>query len=309
MNSEITIFAPATVANVACGFDVMGFAIEHLGDRVTARLSEQPGVKIAAIHGDNGRLPLDLHKNTAGVAVIKLLETLDQVTNLEIEIYKEMPLASGMGSSAASAVAAVVAVNELLGAPLSYRELLPVAMEGETVASGLAHADNIAPALLGGIILIRSYDPLDVLQLPAPRELRCVLLHPAIEIRTSDTRGKLPESIRLKDALSQVGNFGALVAGLLREDYDLIGRSLHDVIAEPCRSPLIPGFAQIKQAALDAGAFGCSISGSGPSIFAFCSNDDTAIAIGKAMQNACAAHGVESKYYCSRINPVGAVRV
>lgn len=309
MNSEITIFAPATVANVACGFDVMGFAIEHLGDRVTARLSEQPGVKIAAIHGDNGRLPLDLHKNTAGVAVMKLLETLDQVTNLEIEIHKEMPLASGMGSSAASAVAAVVAVNELLGAPLSYRELLPVAMEGETVASGLAHADNIAPALLGGIILIRSYDPLDVLQLPAPRELRCVILHPAIEIRTSDTRGKLPEKICLKDALSQVGNFGALVAGLLREDYDLIGRSLHDAIAEPCRSPLIPGFARIKQAALDAGAFGCSISGSGPSIFAFCTNDDTAISIGKAMQNACAANGVESNYYCSRINPVGAVRV
>ncbi len=307
MKQEVTVFAPATVANVACGFDVMGFAIEGLGDEIVARQRERPGVHISRITGEGGRLPCDPDANTAGVAALALLKKLPPGVGIELEIHKKMPLCSGMGSSAASAVGAVVAINALLGEPFPRRALLPIAMEGEKLASGHAHADNIAPSLLGGIILIRSYDhPLDLISLPVPEKLICTLLHPAIEIRTGDTRDLLPEYLPLKDALKQVGNFGALVAGLLTEDYSLIQRALEDVIAEPRRAGLIPGFRQIKKAALAAGALGTSISGSGPAIFAFSTSRQTAVEIGAAMQQACQKEGVESTVYITPINRRGA---
>jgi len=306
MKKGVKAFAPATVANVACGFDVMGFAIHHLGDEVTARVCQTPGLHIRKISGDDGRLPTAVDKNTAGVAVQALLRYLGTSPNIELEIHKKMPLASGMGSSAASAAAAVVAVNALLGNPLSSEALLPFAMQGETIASGVAHADNIAPALLGGMVLIRGYDPLDIIPLPSPPDLYCTLLHPKIEIRTSDARGLLPKNISLRKALTQIGNLGGLVAGLFLDDYELIGRSLEDVIAEPQRAKLIPGFAQIKQAAMDAGALGCSISGSGPTIFAFSNGAEKSGKIGAAMQDACQRQGVESAVYQTRINQMGA---
>lgn len=309
MKPEVTVFAPATVANVACGFDVMGFAIEGLGDEIVARKCDRPGVHISRITGEGGRLPRDPDANTAGVAALALLKKLPAGVGIELEIHKKMPLSSGMGSSAASAVGAVVAINALLGEPFSRRELLPIAMEGEKLASGHAHADNIAPSLLGGIILIRSYEPLDLISLPVPEKLICTLLHPAIEIRTSDTRDLLPEFLPLKDALKQVGNFGALVAGLLTEDYRLIQRSLEDVIAEPRRAGLIPGFPQIKNAALAAGALGTSISGSGPAIFAFSTSRQTAADIGAAMQQVCQKEGVDSTVYITPINRQGAALI
>ncbi len=306
VKKEVKAFAPATVANVACGFDMMGFAIQHLGDEIIARFSETPGLHISKITGDDGRLPTAVDKNTAGMAVQALRYHLGISFGIELEIHKKMPLASGMGSSAASAVAAVVAINELMGNPLSREALLPFAMQGETVASGVAHADNIAPALLGGIVLIRSYNPLDIIPLPSPPDLQCALLHPKIAIRTNEARGLLPKNISLKDALTQVGNLGGLVAGLFSENYELIGRSLQDVIAEPRRAKLIPGFAKIKQAAIKAGALGCSISGSGPTIFALSTSANKSEKIGKAMQEACQQEGLDSNVYLTAVNQKGA---
>lgn len=303
--NEIRVFAPATVSNIACGFDIMGFAIDKPGDEVVLRMSDKPGVRIVKITGDDGRLTCDPEFNTGGKPVVSMVRAFGIDCGVEIEIHKQMPLGSGLGSSAASAVAAAFAMNKLFDLNLSERELLPYALEGEMIASGSLHADNVAPALYGGFVLIRSYHPIDIIRLEVPGELFCSVIHPHMEISTKESRRLLPEQIPLSSAIRQWGNTAALVAGLLKGDFDLIGRSLEDVVAEPLRSRLIPGFAPMKQAALDAGALGCSISGSGPSLFALSDSRDKADRISKAMQIALNEHGLGSDLYVSAVNTRG----
>jgi len=302
----IKAFAPATVANVSCGFDVFGFAVENPGDEVTLTLKKEGGVVVTKIEGDGGRLPLAAEKNTASVAVLAFLKAIDRKDGVEISLKKNLPLGSGMGSSAASAVAALVGINHLFGEPLQRRELLPFAMEAERVACGSAHADNVAPSLLGGFVLIRGYEPLDVVNIPTPEELYCTLVHPHLELKTEDSRQVLRSSIALKDAVTQWGNIAGLVAGLMKPDFGLIGRSLKDVIAEPVRALLIPGFDIIKEKAVEAGALGCGISGSGPTIFALCTERELAKRVGKVIQQEFQKFKLESEIYVSKINVKGA---
>jgi homoserine kinase len=306
MKKEITVFAPASVTNVSCGFDIMGFAIDGPGDELKLKISNKPGIVISKITGDHGRLPIQIEKNTAGTSITALANYLNFSKGINIEIHKKMSLASGLGSSAASAVAGVFALNEILGKPLSKEELLPFALEGEKLTCGGApHADNVSASLYGGFIIVRSLNPLDVINIDVPENLYCTIVHPDIEIHTGDTRKILKKQILLSDAVQQWGNVASLVAGLLKKDYKLIGRSLQDVIVEPIRSILIPGFNNVKQAALDAGALGCSISGSGPSIFAFSSSKKTAKNIGEKMQNVLSKLEIESDLYISKINKEG----
>jgi homoserine kinase len=309
---SVTVFAPATVANVGSAFDVLGFAVAAPGDTVTARRSEKPGVTICEIVGDNGVLSRDPHKNTAGVSVLALIKHLEgqglsslATTGIDISLEKGLPIGSGLGSSSASTVAAVVAANEILGAPLSREELLPFAMEGERVACGAAHADNVAPALLGGFVLIRSYDPLDVVHLPTPSNAWVTVLSPHLELKTQDARKVLKRSVSLESAISQWGNVAALVAGIYQNDVRLMGRALEDKIVEPERAQLIPGYAAAKKAALEAGAAGCSISGSGPSLFALTESEAAANTVGAAMRSAFAALEIQSNVYVSQINSTG----
>jgi homoserine kinase len=311
---SVTVYAPATVANVGSAFDVLGFAIGSPGDKVIARRSPHPGVTIAEIAGDNGALSKEPNRNTAGVSVLALLEHLKSRdsntfsgTGIEISLEKGLPIGSGLGSSSASTVAAVVASNELLGGPLSREELLPFAMEGERVACGAAHADNVAPALLGGFVLIRSYDPLDVVHLPTPSHVWVTVLSPNLELKTQDARKILKRSVSLESAISQWGNVAALVAGIYKNDVSLMGRALEDRIVEPERAQLIPGYTAAKKAALEAGAAGCSISGSGPSVFALSESEAAAHRIGAAMRDVFAALGIPSHTYVSQINSLGAV--
>jgi homoserine kinase len=303
---KIRAFAPATVANVACGFDILGFAVESPGDEVTITLTEEPGVKVLSITGDEGKLPLDAARNTVSLVIQEYLNHIDKGDlGVAIELKKMMPLKSGLGSSAASSVVGVYALNKLLGSPLTDLELLPFAMKGEELACGSAHADNVAPALLGGFVLVRSYDPLDVIKLPTPKRMYATIIHPHIEVKTKDARSILRTDVKLKDAVVQWGNVAGLVAGLMQEDYDLIGRSLEDVIVEPIRSLLIPGFDQVKQEALNAGALGCSISGSGPSIFALSTDKGVATQIGHAMTKVFDKLNVQSEVYISKVSDQG----
>ncbi|MCF2501152.1 homoserine kinase [Dyadobacter chenhuakuii] len=306
MNS-IKAFAPATVANVACGFDIFGFAIEAPGDVVEIKKRDEPGVVITEITGDEGRLPRNAEKNAVTVVMLHLLKHLGiNDFGAEVVLNKNMPLGSGMGSSAASAVAGVVAMNELLGNPLTRQELLPFAMEGEKIASGSAHADNVGPSLLGGFVVIRSYNPLDIFTIPVPDDLYCTLVHPDIEINTKDARFILRSEVSLKNTIAQMGNVAGLVAGLMKSDYELIGRSMVDVIIEPVRSILIPEFNEVKKAAIANGALGCSISGSGPSMFALSKGKANAESAGRAMQQKFANAGIEASMHVSAINKNGA---
>jgi homoserine kinase len=306
MKKEIKVFAPASVTNVSCGFDVMGFAIDGPGDELKLKISNKSGIVISNITGDNGKLPYQIEKNTAGTSISALATHLNFKEGIDIEIHKKMSLSSGLGSSAASAVAGVFALNEILGNPLTKEELLPFALEGEKLTCGGApHADNVSASLYGGFIIVRSLNPLDVINIDVPENLFCTIIHPDIEINTSDTRKILKKQILLSDAVQQWGNVASLVAGLLKKDYKLIGRSLHDVIIEPIRSILIPGFNDIKKAALDAGALGCSISGSGPSIFAFSNSKKIANNIGEQMRMVLANLEIDSDLYISKINKEG----
>ena len=254
-HQEVRVFAPATVANVACGFDVLGFAINAPGDEVVARHSEKPGLRITKITGDDGKLPKIPEKNTAGVAALDLLRHLGMSDRgIELEIHKKMPFGSGLGSSAASAVAGVYAVNKLIGEPLAKQQLLPFAMQGEASADGAWHADNVGPSLLGGIVFVRSNQELDIAQLPVPENLWAAVVHPDIEILTKVAREILPTNIPMVNATQQIGNLGGLICGLIQEDYAMIGRSIHDVIAEPRRQKLIPEFYNAKRAAMSNGA-------------------------------------------------------
>jgi len=308
MNS-VTAFAPATVSNVACGFDVLGFALEAPGDEVTARFRESPStdVTIDDVVGDDGRLPRAAEQNTAGVAARALLTRLGERRGVALTIRKGLPLSSGLGGSAASAVAAVVAVNALLGADAPLNVLMACAFEGEGVGAGSAHADNIAPALYGGFVLVRVADPADVIRLPVPAGLTAVVVHPDLEIETARARALLGQTVPLGDAIRQWANLGALVDALHRKDFDQLARSLEDTIAEPRRAPLVPGLAAIKQAAVDAGALGCSLSGSGPSLFALCRDASTAVRVAAAMTDAVRHHiGGAPQTYVSPIAPRGA---
>ncbi len=303
---KIKAFAPATVANVSCGFDVFGFAVDAPGDEVILTLKDEPGVVITSITGDQGRLPLEAEKNTSGVAVLSFLKALNSNQGVSIELNKYLPLGSGMGSSAASSAAALVAINHLMGEPFTREQLLPFAMEAERVACGSAHADNVAPSLLGGFVLIRGYEPLDVTNIPVPDKLFCTLVHPHLELKTEDSRRVLRHAIPLKDAITQWGNIAGLVVGLMKPDYGLISRSLKDVVAEPIRSVLIPGFDNIKAAAMKAGALGCGISGSGPTIFVLSKDETTAKNVGDVIQQEFLKLKLESEIYVSKINSNGA---
>ena len=307
MNSA-SAFAPASVSNVNCGFDILGFAIAGPGDVVTARLSSRPGVVIEAISGDSGHLPREAGLNTASIAARALLVLLDATDRgLALTVEKRMPLASGLGSSAASSVAAVLAANEVLAGGLSDDDLLLCALEGETAASGAVHADNVAPCLLGGLVLVRSLSPPDLISLPIPAGLSCAILRPRIAIRTSESRALLGESIPLRNAITQWANVGGLIAGLYREDWGLLRRSLVDVVAEPIRAPLIPGFEAVRAAAMAAGALSCGLSGSGPAMFALCQELSLAEGVALAMQETFAAEvGIDSQHYVSAVGARGA---
>ena len=307
---SVTAFAPATVSNVACGFDVLGFALGSPGDEVTARFvaaEESATVRIDDISGDEGRLPRDAAKNTAGVAAQALMTALGERRRVALTIRKGLPLSSGLGGSAASAVAAVVAVDALLDARTSRETLLTCAFEGERVGAGSAHGDNIAPCLYGGFVLVRQADPPDIVRLPVPDGLVAVVVHPDLEIETAHARAILGDSVRLADAIQQWANLGAFVDALHRGDFALLARSLEDRIAEPRRAPLVPGFEAIKNAAVAAGALGCSLSGSGPSMFALCRGDDCARRVAAAMTDMATRHiGGAPHTYVSPIVPEGA---
>ena len=304
MTNRARAFAPASVSNVACGFDILGFALQAgsedgrgPGDIVTARLREPTGatgaaaasgpVRIAAIAGDEGRLPHEPERNTAAVAARALLDGEAPDAAVDLELEKRMPLESGLGSSAASAVAAVVAVDALLGLELPAAALLRYALAGEALAGGGEHADNLAPSLLGGIVLVRSLDPEpDVIELPVPAGLACALVRPHAEVNTKESRARLERQLPLDRAVTQWGNAAALVAALFRADFDLLSRALVDVVAEPVRAPGVPGFHAAKAAAVEAGALGCSLSGSGPALFALCDGRDKGRQVAAAMADA-----------------------
>ena len=305
---SLKIFAPATVANISCGFDVLGCCLDGVGDEMTIRLSDTPGVRITKIEGAD--LPLDTSKNVAGVAVVALLEKLnDTKSGIEIEIFKKIKAGSGIGSSAASSAGAVWATNKLLGNPFTEKQLVPFAMEGERLASGNAHADNVAPALLGGFTLVRSYDPLDVLKLNTPEDLYMTIIHPQIEVKTADSRKVVKPNVSLKKAITQWGNLGGFIAGLYTNDYNLIGRSLEDVIIEPMRSILIPKFEEVKTTAIKHGALGAGISGSGPSIFALSKGIKNAKSVAKAIEIEYQSTGIVFDIHVAAINPNGVTEI
>jgi homoserine kinase len=304
LKQSIRIFSPATVANVACGFDILGLALENPGDEVIIKRTNTSGIQIIN-QTPYLNIPVDPNANTLGVSAKALLKHLGDDSGFEMTITNKIKPGSGIGSSAASAVAGIFGINQLLGNPLKKEDLVEFAMLGEKVACGSAHADNVAPALLGGFVLVRSYTPLDVIRLAFPESLFITIVHPQIELKTEDARKVLRTNILLKDAVKQWGNIAGLVAGLARNDYQLIARSLEDVIIEPIRSLLIPGYERVKQAAIDKGALGCSISGSGPSVFALCETQEIASAAGDAMQHEFTKLEIDSVKYVSRINTEG----
>jgi len=308
MNKSIRVFAPATVANVVCGYDVLGFAVDEPGDEVIMRLRDEPGVIITKISGDDGRLPYDPAKNTVSLSVQHYLRHIGRNdVGVEIELYKKMPIGSGLGSSAASTVAGLFAINTLMGDPLSRMELVPFAMKGEEMACGYGHADNVAPALLGGFVLIRSYEPLDIIKLPHPEALHTAIIFPQVDVPTRDARQMIRSKVLLKDAVIQWGNIAGLVSGLFMKDIDLMTRSMNDIIVEPVRSILIPDFYRMREIALENGALSFGISGSGPSVFAFAKSDETARIINEKLQKHLSSLNITSNIYRSPVNSRGPI--
>ena len=309
--NEIKIFCPATIANLNCGFDIMGLCLETIGDEMIIRKSPEKGIRITKITGAD--LPFETEKNVAGVAALAICNEANNRIPLEhgfeIEIYKKIKAGSGIGSSSASAAGAVFGINELLGNPFTKKELVNFAMKGEAVASGSEHADNVAPCLLGGFTLVCGYNPLNVIQIESPSELFAVVLHPNIEVKTADARAVLQPMIPLKNAITQTGNLGGLIAGLYTNDYELIGRSLQDVIIEPLRKHLIPNFDNVKNAALLNGALGSGISGAGPSIFALCKGVESAEKVAFAMSESYQNTGIEFDIHVSKINSEGTKKI
>lgn len=306
MMNEIRVFAPATVANVACGYDVLGFALNGIGDELIIRTTDEPGLIISEITGSDllSKVPAENVVTVAAQALLAQLKIKPDY-GFEFQLFKKVKPGSGLGSSASSSAAAVYGLNQLLGTPFTKAELVPFAMEGERLASGLPHADNVAPSILGGFTLIRSYEPLDIIALDYPEDLFATVVHPQIEIKTSDAKKMLRKQIELKDAITQWGNIAALISGLSKPDYDLIGRSLQDVIAEPIRGMLIPSFYDAKKAALESGALGCSISGSGPSIFALSRGRESADRVENGFQTLFREIELNHFTHVSSINTTG----
>ena len=305
--NEIKIFCPATIANLNCGFDVMGVCLDGIGDEMIIRKTIGKGIKITKITG--AVLPFETEKNVAGVAALALLNASNTNCGFEIEIHKKIKAGSGIGSSSASAAGAVFGINALLDNIYTKNQLVHFAMKGEALASGSEHADNVAPCLLGGFTLIRGYNPLDIIKIDSPENLFAVVLHPHIELKTADARAVLNPTITLKNAITQTGNLGGLIAGLYTKNYDLIGRSLQDVIIEPMRKHLIPNFTEIKNTALQNGALGAGISGAGPSIFALCNGQDNAHLVAQAMQKSFEKTKINFDMYISKINPFGTIMI
>lgn len=303
LNKEIRIFSPGTVSNVSCGFDVLGFCLDTVGDEMVVRISSEKGIRITKIEGFD--LPFETHKNVAGVSAQALIDDLKPDCGFEIEIYKFIKPGSGIGSSAASAAGSVFAINELMGRPYTKTELARFAMKGEALASQSEHADNIAPVIFGGFTLVKSISPLEILRLPIPEELYATIIHPQIEIKTAEARAILPKSVPLQDAIAQWSNLGSLVHALHNGDYELLQRSLHDSIVEPYRSKLIPHFEDIKLATLASGALGIGISGSGPSIFALSKGEKTAKEVEDAMRKVYTKTAIQFETYVSKINSKG----
>lgn len=299
---SITVKAPATVANIVCGFDILGLCLDSPCDEFTVSLSNEMGVIIENV--DEYNLPIDPTKNVSGIALLKMLEQETDIKGFHLTSKKIIKPGSGIGSSAASASGVVVAANHLLGNKYSKKELVGFAMFGEEIASGSKHADNIAPAVFGGITLIRSNNPLDIISIDYP-ELFVTILHPQIEVKTADARNILPKEISLKNAVTQWANVAGLVTGFMQHDYYLISRSLEDVVVEPYRSKLIPHFYEIKKACKVAGALGGGISGSGPSVFMLSKTAETAIAVEVAMINVYSKTGIEFHTHVSKINNDG----
>ncbi len=301
--NPIKIFCPATIANLSCGFDVLGLCLEGIGDEMVVRKSNQKGIKISQITGAD--LPFEPEKNVAGVAALSLIKNLNLDFGFDIEIHKKIKAGSGIGSSSASATGAVFGINELLGKPFSQTELIFHAMQGEVLASGSAHADNVAPCLLGGFTLVRSINPMDVVEIPSPKNLFVAVIHPQIELKTSIMRAILPAEISLKNAITQWANVGSLVAGLFTNNYDLIGRSLQDVVAEPFRGDFIPEFFELKTTALQNGALGTGIAGAGPSVFALCEGESIAKKVAKAFSNHFQNTSIDFEIHVSKISETG----
>jgi homoserine kinase len=303
MNDSVRVYAPASVSNVGPGFDLMGFAMEEPGDVLTVRTNTQGNLRI--VNNTPSSLPVDPSQNVATVAVKAMLARLESSRGFDLVFERKIKPGSGIGSSAASCTAAVFGVNELLGKPFSPEQLIEFALEGEFLASGSLHADNIAPAMLGGFVLIRSYEPLDIIQLPFPSDLICVVVHPDIEIKTAESRKLIPQNPGIRNTLIQCGNLAGLITGLITTDYALVSRSLHDAIAEPVRAHLIPGYFSLKQDLLDAGAIGANISGSGPSVFALTNRMETARKLSGLMELAFHSQGIACEVYISTISAHG----
>lgn len=301
--NEIKIFSPATVANVSCGFDVLGFCLDTIGDEMIIRKTLEKGIRITKIEGHD--LSFDVEKNVAGVSALALYNDAQPNCGFEIEIYKKIKPGSGIGSSSASAAGSVFAINELLDRPYDKTQLTNFAMKGEALASGCEHADNLAPALFGGFTLVKSIAPLEVLQLPTPTDLFATIIHPQIEIKTSEARAILPREVSMKNAITQWANLASLVHALHTNDYELIRRSLEDVVVEPHRSQLIPCFSEVKLASLNKGALGCGISGSGPSIFVLSKGIETAKKVEQAMREVYSKTDIGFNTYVSKINIKG----
>ena len=301
--NEIKIFAPATVANISCGFDVLGCCLDSVGDEMIVRKSSVKGVRITKIIGEE--LPLETEKNVAGVAAMALLKNIREEYGFEIEIYKNIKPGSGIGSSAASAAGVVFAINELLNKPFTKLELVELAREGERLACGSPIADNVAPAIFGGFTLVKSTNPLEIIELPSFKDLYTTIIHPQIEIRTEDSRSILPVKIDLSLAVKQWANLGSLIHALHTNDYLLFSESLTDYIVEPHRSKLIPDFDKVKTEAIKAGALGCGISGSGPSIFTFSKNKQIAENVRSVMNKVYTQNGIPHNTYVTKINIEG----
>ncbi|MEO8515514.1 MAG: homoserine kinase [Flavobacterium sp.] len=301
--TTIKIFCPATIANLSCGFDVLGLCLDNIGDEMIIHKTAEKGIRITQITGAN--LPFEVEKNVAGVAALAIYNEINSNFGFDIEIHKKIKAGSGIGSSAASAAGAVFGINELMGRPYSRKELVHFAMKGEALASGSEHADNVAPALLGGFTLVRGYNPLDVIRIESPSQLFAIVIHPQIELKTSEMRAVLEPMITLKSAITQWGNLGGFIAGLYTSDYDLLQRSLHDEIVEPLRGKFIPKFELVKRMALENGALGSGISGSGPSIYALSQGQETAEKVADAMRKTYADTGIPFEIHVSKVNPEG----
>ena len=301
--SEIKLFSPATVANVACGFDVLGLCLDTIGDEMVVRKVDKKGVRITKIEGF--KLPFETELNVAGVSALAMYQELQPDCGFEIEIKKNIKPGSGIGSSAASAVGTVYGINALLGSPLNKTQLTQFAIKGEALASGSEHADNIAPALFGGFTLVKSVSPLEILQIPSPDNLYVTIIHPQIEIKTAISRAILPKNVPLKNAIIQWANVGSFIHSLHTSDYPLMQSSLHDVIIEPHRSKLIPHYNEVKQQTLNVGALGTNISGSGPSIFSLCEGIENANKVGDVMRNIYSNTGIKFDVHISKINTRG----